>query len=208
MHCREFRENLQGFRHLSLPIVTTAFSGGFAVFAMDHPRVLAAFLFVLPLLASDGPGFVWLSPLLYRIPLLGSFSNTLVGRYSRKLTALLLVKQNLPLPEVLRLAAEGVSDPYLRRGRRRPPSKWQTAADYPIPCNANAPFRPALFRSSPGVKNRLLCRRLFSAHELYANRAESQTTSFMAIAVPLVFFSDHSFRRVDGYRHPHTCRYP
>jgi type II secretory pathway component PulF len=61
---------------------------------------------------------VWLSPLIYRIPLLGPLLRYTRWAIFSKFTALLM-QQNLPLPEVLRLAAKSISDPYVRRGCRK-----------------------------------------------------------------------------------------
>ena len=149
----------------------------------------SAFLFVLPLLASDAPGFVWLSPLIYRIPLLGTLLKYTRWAIFSKLTALLL-RQNMPLPEVFRLAAKGVSDPYLRRGCRKTAFEVENGRGLSDSMQSKRCFPPSLIPFIAwGEKSAALPEAFSSTHELYADRAESQTTSFMAIAVPFVFFS-------------------
>lgn len=73
---------------------------------------------VIPLLfglAAPGVGYLW--PFLYKIPLIGSmlrWGN--LSQFSR-LTALLL-EQQTPLPDALRLTAAGLHDPNLAKGCR------------------------------------------------------------------------------------------
>ncbi len=79
---------------------------------------LVAVFATIPLLLAVSPGIRWLWPMLYKIPMIGPllrWGN--LSQFSRLMA--LLLEQQVPLPDALRLTAAGLHDPNLARGCRR-----------------------------------------------------------------------------------------
>lgn len=170
----------------SLPLITVAFfaASKYLQWAMVG---LVVIMFLIPLLASDAPGLAWLTPIAYRIPFLGSLLKYTRWAMFSKLAAMLL-EQRMPLPEAFRLIAAGLYDPYLRLACRN------TAAEVEGGCRLSESmlhqrrFPPSLIPFVQwGEKETAVPQAFSCANELYEGRAMSQTTSFMAIVLPIMF---------------------
>ncbi|MCC6125248.1 MAG: type II secretion system F family protein [Pirellulales bacterium] len=170
----------------SLPIITLA------LFAVSKflPWImvgLVAIMFLLPLLASDAPGFGWLTPVAYRIPLLGTLLKYTRWAMFSKLTAMLL-EQRTPLPEAFRLIAAGLYDPYLRRACRKTAAEVETGCRLSDSMQNQRRFPPSLIPFVRwGEKEAAVPEAFSCANQLYEGRANSQTASFMALLVPIMF---------------------
>jgi type II secretory pathway component PulF len=96
----------------------------------------------------------------------------------------------MPLPEAFRLIAGGLSDPYLSRACRRAAKEVENGARLSESMQSNRWFPPSILPFVTWGENTTALPQAFSsAHELYEGRANSQTTSFMAIVVPLTFLT-------------------
>jgi type II secretory pathway component PulF len=183
---------LGGFERLfkdfgtALPPVTVAFFAASKYFQWVMVG-LVAILFLIPLLASDAPGLGWLTPVAYRMPLLGTLLKYTRWAMFSKLAAMLL-EQRTPLPEAFRLIAAGLYDPYLRRACRNTAAEVETGCRLSESMLHQRRFPPSLIPFVQwGEKEAAVPEAFSCANELYEGRAKGQTTSFMAIVLPIMF---------------------
>ena len=102
---------------MSLPVLTELVINVSLPFAWFMVALVALFA-LIPLLLAVSPGIRWIWPALYKIPMIGPllrWGN--LSQFSRLLA--LLLEQQVPLPDALRLTAAGLHDPNLARGCRR-----------------------------------------------------------------------------------------
>jgi type II secretory pathway component PulF len=100
----------------TLPLLTVA------AIEMSSPIMwfsigLVGLVMAIPLLLWIAPGASWIWPVLHRVPILGPLLRwSYVARFARLMG--LLLDQQVPLPDALRLTAAGLRDANLARGCR------------------------------------------------------------------------------------------
>jgi type II secretory pathway component PulF len=171
----------------SLPVITMVFFTASKYLQWIMPGFVILLL-LIPLLASDTPGLGWLTPVVYRIPLLGTLLKYSRWAMFSKLTALLL-EQRTPLPEALRWIAAGLYDPYLSRACRNTATDVENGCRLSESMQNQRQFPPSLIPFIAwGEKETALPEAFSCANELYEGRTNGQTTSFIAILLPIMFF--------------------
>ena len=88
-----FRKNIQGFSARPFPRSRSCCSPPSSICNGSWSGLVVC-LIAIPLLLSDAPGLGWLSPLVYRIPILGTLLKYSRWAMFSRLTAMLLEQQN------------------------------------------------------------------------------------------------------------------
>jgi len=169
-----------------LPALTKFFlrTAGPATWFLSGGLLLLA---VVVLLLAAMPKAAWVSPLLYGIPLVGPLWR--FGRlvqFSRLMAVLL--EQEVPLPEALRLSAEGVRDAYLAEGCRRAADGVE--AGYPLAecLTSQRRFPPSMIPLVDwGQRASAMGDAFRASAEVFAGRIQTQGIFLETILLPLTF---------------------
>jgi type II secretory pathway component PulF len=170
---------------MALPAITEF------VFAVSGPLawglvVLTALAGVAPFLLSIPPLMRWLWPVFYKIPMLGPMARwSHIAEFSR-LTAVLL-EQQAPLPDALRLGAEGMSNPGLARSCRQAADDVERGMTLAESLAYRGRFPPSIVPLVDwGQRNAALPDTLRAAGEMYEGRLQSQGSLLEAVLLPLM----------------------
>jgi type II secretory pathway component PulF len=170
----------------ALPMITVAY---FATFKY-LPWVmlgLVGFMLLIPVLVSDAPGLGWFSPVAYHVPLVGKLLKYSRWALFSRFTAMLLENQT-PLPQALRLIAAGLSDPYLSWACRESAVQVENGHKLSAAMQRTGWFPQSLIPFVQwGEQANTLPEAFSSANKMYEGRAESQNLSLTAIFLPIMF---------------------
>jgi type II secretory pathway component PulF len=122
------------------------------------------------------------------LPIIGPLSRWLSMASLCRLLAL-LVQQQVPLPEALRLSADVVRDPLVRREVHR--ASRRVAEGQSMPQATHGTRLPATFVALPGWSESapLLASSLVAAAELFESQADSELKLLRAVAPALAFLT-------------------
>ncbi len=175
---RDFRAQLPIFTQ-----VVFGTSGLFACFLM----VITALMLVIPLLLAGFPGSGWILPALYPLPLLGPvLKSSQMARFCRLME--MLLNQQVPLPEALRLTAQGLDDAYLARACRKVAIEVENGRPFNESIASKRKFSRSLLPMLQwGQRVSMLADAFQTAAEMFEGRAASQGKSLEILLLPIVF---------------------
>ena len=145
------------------------------------------FLAALPVLISLAPRSVCLSWFFTRVPVIGPILRFGALAQFSELTAM-LVEQEVPLPESLRLTAAGLCDASLARVCRRAATAVETGAAIDEVLAANRRFPPSMIALVQwGQRTGNLADAFRGSAEMFEARARSQSVFLEVVLPPLAF---------------------
>jgi type II secretory pathway component PulF len=148
--------------------------------------VLTVLVGVAPFLLSIPPLMRWLWPVFYKIPMLGPMARwSHIAEFSR-LTAVLL-EQQAPLPDALRLGAEGLSNSRLAWGCRQAADDVERGMTLAESFAYRGRFPTSIVPIVDwGQRNAALPDALRAAGEMFEGRLQSQGSLLEAVLLPLM----------------------
>jgi general secretion pathway protein F len=179
----QFRPLFADFK-MDLPIVTQFFfesvrPGAWVVMGF------AAGCVAVPVLLQFTPAPAWLPPLLYAIPLIGPLLRwSRLAQFARLMAVLL--EQQVPLPEALRLTAAGLGDAYLARGCREAAGDVEAGRLFWESLAEKRQFPPSLIPLVRwGQLTPALADAFRAAAEMFEGRVVSQEPLLDAVLLPV-----------------------
>jgi type II secretory pathway component PulF len=141
----------------------------------------------IPILLAAAPGARWLWPLLRRVPMIGPLLRwSHLAQFSRLMG--LLLEQQVPLPDALRLTSDGLRDPDLAYGCRRVADDVDGGRVLYESMAAQRQFPPSLIPVVEwGQRAPALADAFRAAAEMFEGRLRSQGSLLEAILLPIMF---------------------
>jgi general secretion pathway protein F len=148
---------------------------------------VTAVMLAIPLILSTCTGSTWLSPALYKVPIIGPLLKwSQMARFSRLMA--MLLQQQVPLPESLRLTAQGVRDAYLARACRKVAMEVEQGRSFSESIAARRQFSADLLPLVEiGEKTSMLGNAFQSAAEMFEGRANTQGRNLETFLLPGAF---------------------
>jgi len=181
----EFVELLKAF-DVELPLATrTLIAGsGVGLWILQIGAVLLVAAFALSWLM---PSVAWVPRVVYAVPLIGP-----LWRWSRlkQFSAMLavLLRQKVPLPEALRLTADGVGEANLAAGCRRAAEQVEAGRPLSDALASHRAFPPSIIPLIEwGGQTSAMDDALDAAAKLFAGRVQSQSGLMKNVVLPLTF---------------------
>ncbi len=181
---------VEGFRRIfaefgtELPDMTRFFFAtvGPVTWLLVATAILAV---VAPLVLQVIPRPAWLSEMLQAIPMLGPVLRwSRLAQFSRLIAVLL--EQQVPLPDALRLAAAGVNDSYLAQGCRRVAAEVEAGRPLAESMKERPQFPPTLIPLVRwGQQTPALADAFRAAAEMFQGRVFSQGSLLQALLLPV-----------------------
>ncbi|NQU24749.1 MAG: type II secretion system F family protein [Candidatus Nealsonbacteria bacterium] len=169
-----------------LPIVTQVFIGSSGA-GLWLLQIGAALLSGTLVLAWLMPSAAWAPRVVYAVPLIGP-----LWRWSRlkQFSAMLavLLRQEVPLPEALRLTADGVGEAHLALGCRRAAEQVEAGMPFSEALASHLAFPPSIIPLVEwGGQASAMDDALGAAAEMFAGRVQSQEGLMKTVVLPLTF---------------------
>jgi type II secretory pathway component PulF len=169
-----------------LPAITRAVLSGSWPFTCVL-FIVTALMLAIPLILAQWPGSSWISPALYYVPFIGKLlKSSQMARFSRLMA--MLLQQQVPLPESLRLTANGLHDAYLTRACRTAAKEIEQGRSISSSIAARKRFslelRPLI---ELGERASILGDAFQSAADLFEGRANTQGHTLGTILLPCAF---------------------
>jgi type II secretory pathway component PulF len=172
--------------HTTLPDVTLLFikSSWTVIWGLAF---LLAVLALTPILLAAAPGLRWLWPALHGVPMIGPLLRwSHLAQFSRLMG--LLLEQRVPLPDALRLTAEGLRDSDLAYGCRRVAEEVDGGRVLYESMAGRPQFPPSLIPIVEwGQRAPALADAFRVAAEMFEGRVRSQGSILEAVLVPILF---------------------
>jgi type II secretory pathway component PulF len=148
---------------------------------------ISALMLAIPLLLAQWPGSSWLLPALYILPFIGPLLKCgQMARFSRLMA--MLLQQQVPLPESLRLTAKGLHDAYLSRACRKVAEEIEQGRSLSDGITARRQFSADLLPLvEVGERASTLGEAFQSAAEMFEGRAASQGRNLETFLLPAAF---------------------
>jgi general secretion pathway protein F len=148
---------------------------------------ITVMLLVIPLMLSTRIINFWISPAFYILPLIGPLLRwSQMARFSRLMA--MLLKQQIPLPESLRLTGKGVQDAYLARACREVAEEVEQGRSLSESFGAKSQFSYDLLPLVElGERTSTLGTTFQSAAEMFEGRASTQGRNLETILLPAAF---------------------
>jgi type II secretory pathway component PulF len=170
----------------NLPVITELVMGTSGIF-ICLLIALTALMLVIPLLLAGFPGSAWLLPALYPLPLLGPIlKSSETARFCRMME--MLLSQQVPLPEALRLSAQGLDDAYLIRACRKAAVEVEKGRPISESMVGRRKFSRSLLPLVRwGERLSMLPDAFQAGAEMFEGRAASQGRSLEIFLLPVTF---------------------
>jgi type II secretory pathway component PulF len=180
-----FAHTLRDFK-TDLPQISKLVLEGARPFAFVLITITVMFL-VFPLILSIRIIKSWILPAFYMLPFIGPLLRwSQMARFSRLMA--MLLKQQVPLPESLRLTANGVQDAYLARACRKVAAEIEQGRPLGESMGARWQFScDILPLIEVGEKASTLGSAFQSAAEMFEGRANAQGRSLEVFLLPATF---------------------
>lgn len=148
---------------------------------------VTAIMLAIPLLLFQWPGSSWLSPMLNILPIIGPMLRLgQMARFSRLMA--ILLEQQVPLSESLRLTADALGDAYLARACRKTAAEIEQGRSFSESIAAKRKFPADLLPLVElGEQASMLQGAFQSAAEMYEGRASTQGKNLEVLLLPGVF---------------------
>jgi general secretion pathway protein F len=148
---------------------------------------ITAMMLVIPLIISTRIVGSWISPAFYILPFIGPLLRwSQMAQFSRLMA--MLLTQEIPLPESLRLAGKGMHDAYLARACRGVAAEIEQGRPLSESIGARWQFSCDLLPLiEVGEKTTTLARAFQSAAEMVEGRANAQSRSLEVFLLPATF---------------------
>lgn len=152
-----------------------------------------ALLILAVFLITTGPGVGWVAWLLHAIPLIGPLWRwSRLAQFSRLMAVLLA--QEVPLPDALRLTASGLRDGDLARGCRRAAAEVEAGRSITESLASQRQFPPSMIPLVDwGQKTPALADAFHAAAEMFEGRVQSRGTLMETVLVPIMFLMIAAF---------------
>ncbi len=141
----------------------------------------------IPLVLAVAPGVPWMWPMLHKLPMIGPLLRwTHLAQFCRLMA--LLLEQDVPLPDALRLAAAGLHDADLAHGCRRLAEDVDSGRALYESMAARRQFPASLIPVMEwGQRAPALPDAFRAAAEMFEGRTHSQGSLLEAILLPIIF---------------------
>lgn len=141
---------------------------------------------LVPMWLRMSPGLGWLWPALYRVPMIGPLLRWIhLSRFARLMGVLL--DQQVPLPEALRVTAVGLRDTRLAQGCRLAAEDVERGRPLGESLAARRPFPPTLIPMVQwGQQAAALPEAFHAASEMFEGRARSHGTLLETTMLPIM----------------------
>ena len=148
---------------------------------------ITVMLLAIPLMLSTRIINSWISPAFYILPFIGPLLRwSQMARFSRLMA--MLLQQQIPLPESLRLTGKGVQDAYLARACRGVADEIEQGRSLGDSIGARSQFSNDLLPLVElGERTSTLGNTFQSAAEMFEGRASTQGRNLEAILLPGAF---------------------
>ncbi len=181
----QFGHTLRDFK-TDLPQITKLVLEGAGPFAYVLITITVIFL-AIPLILSTRIINSWISPAFYILPFIGPLLRwSQMARFSRLMA--MLLEQQIPLPESLRLTAKGVQDAYLARACRDVAAEIEQGRSLSESIGARSQFSYDLLPLIElGERTSTLGNTFQSAAEMFEGRANAQGRNLEVFLLPATF---------------------
>jgi len=149
--------------------------------------IVTALMLAIPMLSGGWPGSAWISPFLYPLPIIGpTLKWSQMSLFSRLMG--MLLKQQVPLPDALRLAAQGLSDAYLARACRKAAADVEKGRPFNESMASRRQFSSDLIPLVElGQRTSMLADAFLSAVEMFEGRTYLHGRTLATFLLPATF---------------------
>jgi type II secretory pathway component PulF len=149
---------------------------------------LTVLIITIPVLLVKWPGNKWLSPMLYRVPFIGSLLKwNEMARFSRFMS--IFLEQQVPAADALRLTACGLCDGYLARSCRQAAMDIERGRSFSDCIGSRRRFPADLVPLIVvGERSSKLGGALHAATEMFEGRTNTQSRYIEGLFLPAAYF--------------------